>query len=50
VVQPWWAGVTGAADAARAYARLQIGVEVFFGAGIFLLGWLRRRPAGSAAA
>ena len=50
VVQPWWAGVTGAADAARAYSRLQLGVEVVFGAAIFLLGWVRRRPAAAAAA
>ena len=50
VLQPWWRGVTGAADAARAYSRLQLGVEAVGFAAIFLIGWLRRRPASAPAA
>ncbi len=50
VLQPWWQGVTGAADAAKAYSRLQLGVEAVGFAAIFLIGWLRRRPASAPAA
>jgi len=50
VLQPWWRGVTGAADAARAYSRLQLGVEAVGFAAVFLIGWLRRRPASAPAA
>lgn len=50
VLQPWWRGVTGAADAAKAYSRLQLGVEAVGFAAIFLIGWLRRRPASAPAA
>jgi YjbE family integral membrane protein len=50
VLQPWWQGVTGAADAAKAYSRLQLGVEAVSFAAVFVLGWLRRRPAGAPAA
>lgn len=50
VLQPWWQGVTGAADAAKAYSRLQLGVEAVGFAAVFLIGWLRRRPASAPAA
>lgn len=50
VLQPWWRGVTGAADAARAYSRLQLGVEAVGFAAVFLIGWLHRRPASAPAA
>ena len=50
VLQPWWRGVTGAADAAKAYSRLQLGVEAVGFAAVFLIGWLRRRPASAPAA
>jgi len=50
VLQPWWRNLTGASDAASAYGRLQLGVELVCFAAIFLLGWLRRRPAAGPAA
>ena len=50
VLQPWWRNLTGASDAALAYGRLQLGVELVCFAAIFLLGWLRRRPADESAA
>jgi YjbE family integral membrane protein len=50
VLQPWWQDVTGAADAAKAYSRLQLGVEAVGFAAVFLIGWLRRRPASAPAA
>lgn len=49
VARPWWAGVTGATDAAHAYSSLQLGVEVACFAAVFLLGWSRRSPAAAAA-
>ena len=37
VLQPWWQNLTGASDAAAAYGRLQLGVELVCFAAIFLL-------------
>ena len=40
---PWWKDFTGAADGLQAYTYLRYLVEVVLFAGIFLLGWSRRR-------
>jgi hypothetical protein len=42
-LMPWWANVTGAAVALKAYTYLRYGVEVVLFSGIFLVGWSRRR-------
>jgi YjbE family integral membrane protein len=46
---PWWQDFTGAADGMQAYSHLRYGVETVLFAGIFLLGWVRRRKPGSPA-
>ena len=40
---PWWKNVTGAADGMQAYTYLRYTVETVLFAGIFLLGWMRRK-------
>ncbi|MBI5689920.1 MAG: TerC family protein [Verrucomicrobia bacterium] len=40
---PWWGEVTRATDASQAYVYLGWSVEALLCAGIFLLGWLRRK-------
>jgi len=40
---PWWQQLTRAADGIRAYQYLRYGVEAVLFAGIFILGWVRRR-------
>jgi YjbE family integral membrane protein len=40
---PSWQRLTGAADGIRAYQYLRYGVEAVLFAGIFILGWVRRR-------
>jgi YjbE family integral membrane protein len=40
---PWWQNFTGAGDGVRAYALLQIGVEIALAAIVFLVGWRRKK-------
>lgn len=44
-LMPWWQNVSGAADGAKAFHLLQVGVEIVLASVVFLTGWLRRRKA-----